>query len=116
MPGVIATLTLVMVVNLTSFAVVREREVGTLEQIMVATPIDQLSSSRARRFPSWRRSRHDGACRRGGTMSFQIPFVGNPFVLLLGTSLYLLSVLGIGLHFDDLLSPAAGDCDQLFRR
>ena len=37
-PGVIATLTLVMVVNLTSFAIVREREVGTLEQIMV-TPI-----------------------------------------------------------------------------
>ena len=37
-PGVIATLTLVMVVNLTAFAVVREREVGTLEQIMV-TPI-----------------------------------------------------------------------------
>jgi ABC-2 type transport system permease protein len=38
---VIATLTLVMVVNLTSFAVVREREVGTLEQIMV-TPIRPL--------------------------------------------------------------------------
>ena len=40
-PGVIATLTLVMVVNLTSFAIVREREVGTLEQIMV-TPIRPL--------------------------------------------------------------------------
>src|SRR5271167_3244333 len=37
-PGLIATLTLVMLVNLTSFAIVREREVGTLEQIMV-TPI-----------------------------------------------------------------------------
>ena len=35
-PGVIATITLVMVVNLTAFAVVREREVGTLEQIMVS--------------------------------------------------------------------------------
>ncbi len=40
-PGVIATLTLIMIVNLTSFAVVREREVGTLEQIMV-TPIRPL--------------------------------------------------------------------------
>lgn len=40
-PGVIATLTLVMIVNLTSFAVVGEREVGTLEQIMV-TPIRPL--------------------------------------------------------------------------
>ena len=31
--GVIATVQLVMLVNLTAFAVVREREVGTLEQI-----------------------------------------------------------------------------------
>jgi hypothetical protein len=32
-----------------------------------------------------------------GTLWFQIPFVGNPFGLLIGASLYLLSVLGIGL-------------------
>ena len=38
MPGVVGTLTLVMVVSLTALAIVREREVGTLEQIMV-TPI-----------------------------------------------------------------------------
>ena len=37
-PGVIGTLTLTLIVNLTAFAIVREREVGTLEQIMV-TPI-----------------------------------------------------------------------------
>ena len=36
MPGVIGTLTLVIIVNLTAFAIVREREVGTLEQIMVS--------------------------------------------------------------------------------
>jgi len=35
-PGVIGTLTLLQVVSLTAFAVVREREVGTLEQIMVS--------------------------------------------------------------------------------
>ena len=37
-PGVIGNLVLVIVVTLTAFAVVREREIGTLEQIMV-TPI-----------------------------------------------------------------------------
>src|ERR1019366_929308 len=37
-PGIIGSLTLVLVVTLTAFAVVREREIGTLEQIMV-TPI-----------------------------------------------------------------------------
>ena len=35
-PGVIGTLTLIQVISLTAFAVVREREVGTLEQIMVS--------------------------------------------------------------------------------
>lgn len=38
MPGVIGTLTLITIVNLTAFAIVREREAGTLEQILV-TPI-----------------------------------------------------------------------------
>ena len=96
-PGVIATLTLIMIVNMTSFAVVREREVGTLEQIMV-TPIRPLEFIIGKMVPFF--------CvglaltvliAAVGTLWFQIPFVGNPFVLLLGTSLYLLSVLGIGL-------------------
>ncbi len=96
-PGVIATLTLIMIVNMTSFAVVREREVGTLEQIMV-TPIRPLEFIIGKMVPFF--------CvglaltvliAAVGTFWFQVPFVGNPFVLLLGTTLYLLSVLGIGL-------------------
>jgi len=96
-PGVIATLTLVMVVNLTSFAVVREREVGTLEQIMV-TPIRPLEFILGKTIPFFCVGLALTVVIAGvGTLWFQIPFVGNPFVLLLGTSLYLLSVLGIGL-------------------
>ena len=96
-PGVIATLTLVMVVNLTSFAVVREREVGTLEQIMV-TPIRPLEFILGKTIPFFCVGLALTALIAGvGTLWFQIPFVGNPFVLLLGTSLYLFSVLGIGL-------------------
>ena len=96
-PGVIATLTLVMVVNLTSFAIVREREVGTLEQIMV-TPIRPLEFILGKTIPFFCVGLALTALIAGvGTLWFQIPFVGNPLVLLLGTSLYLLSVLGIGL-------------------
>ncbi len=96
-PGVIATLTLVLVVNLTSFAVVREREVGTLEQIMV-TPIRPLEFILGKTIPFFCVGLALTALiAAAGTLWFQIPFVGNPFVLLLGTSLYLLSVLGIGL-------------------
>ncbi len=101
-PGVIATLTLVMVVNLTSFAVVREREVGTLEQIMV-TPIRPLEFILGKTIPYFCVGFGLTILIAGvGTLWFEIPFVGNPLVLLLGTSLYLLSVLGIGLLISTL--------------
>ena len=98
MPGVIATLTLIMIVNLTSFAVVREREVGTLEQIMV-TPIRPLEFILGKTIPYLpRRARPGRASSPGSARSgSRSRFVGNPLVLLLGTSLYLLCVLGIGL-------------------
>jgi ABC-2 type transport system permease protein len=103
-PGVIATLTLVMVVNLTSFAVVREREVGTLEQIMV-TPIRPLEFILGKTIPFFCVGLAMTALIAvAGTLWFQIPFVGNPFVLLLGTSLYLLSVLGTGLLISTICS------------
>ncbi len=96
-PGVIATLTLVMVVNLTSFAIVREREVGTLEQIMV-TPIRPLEFILGKLIPFFCVGLALTVVIAGvGMLWFQVPFVGNPFVLLLGTTLYLFCVLGIGL-------------------
>ncbi len=103
-PGVIATLTLMVIVNLTSFAIVREREVGTLEQIMV-TPIRPLEFILGKTIPFFCVGLAMTALIAGvGTLWFQIPFVGNPFVLLLGTSLYLLSVLGIGLLISTICS------------
>jgi ABC-2 type transport system permease protein len=96
-PGVIATLTLIMIVNLTSFAVVREREVGTLEQIMV-TPIRPFEFILGKTIPYFLVGLVLTIVIAGvGTLWFQAPFRGNPLVLLLGTSLYLLGVLGIGL-------------------
>jgi ABC-2 type transport system permease protein len=103
-PGIIATLTLVMVVNLTSFAVVREREVGTLEQVMV-TPIRPLEFVVGKTIPFFLVGLAIVVMiSTVGTLWFRIPFVGNPFVLLLGTSLYLLCVLGIGLLISTLCS------------
>jgi ABC-2 type transport system permease protein len=109
-PGVIATLTLMMIINLTSFAIVREREVGTLEQIMV-TPIRPLEFILGKTIPFFCVGLAMTALIAGvGTLWFQIPFVGNSFVLLLGTSLYLLSVLGIGL----LISTVCSTQQQAF--
>jgi ABC-2 type transport system permease protein len=96
-PGVIATLTLIMIVNLTSFAVVREREVGTLEQIMV-TPIRPIEFILGKMIPYFLIGLVlTIVIATVGTLWFQVPFRGNPFVLLLGTTFYLLCVLGIGL-------------------
>ena len=96
-PGVIATLTLVMVVNLTAFAIVREREVGTLEQIMV-TPIRPFELMVGKMIPFFGIGLLLVAViTLFGSLWFQVPFRGNPLVLLLGTALYLLSTLAVGL-------------------
>jgi ABC-2 type transport system permease protein len=92
-----ATLTLVMVVNLTAFAVVREREAGTLEQIMV-TPIRPAEFIIGKTVPFFFVGLGITALVTiVGTFWFDIPFVGNPLLLLFGATLYLLSVLAIGL-------------------
>jgi ABC-2 type transport system permease protein len=101
-PGIIAMVILTMLVNLLSFAVVREREVGTLEQIMV-TPIRPLEFILGKSIPFFLVGMALVALIVAvGTLWFRIPFVGNPLVLLLGTSLYLLSILGVGLLISTL--------------
>jgi ABC-2 type transport system permease protein len=109
-PGVIGTLTLVIVVNLTAFAIVREREVGTLEQIMV-TPIRPAEFILGKTIPFFVVGLGEVALVAGtGMLWFGIPFVGNPLILLLGTALYLLSTLALGL----LISTVCSTQQQAF--
>jgi ABC-2 type transport system permease protein len=94
---VIGTPTLLQVVSLTAFAVVREREVGTLEQIMVS-PIRPIEFILGKTVPFFLIGLGDVILVTAvGGVWFGIPFVGNPLVLLLGTSLFLLAALGLGL-------------------
>ena len=96
-PGVIGTLTLIQIVSLTAFAVVREREVGTLEQIMVS-PIQPWEFILGKTVPFFLIGLADVALVTGfGILWFRVPFVGDPLVLLLGCSLYLLAALALGL-------------------
>jgi ABC-2 type transport system permease protein len=96
-PGVIGSLTLVMVVNLTAFAVVREREIGTLEQIMV-TPIRPREFILGKTLPFFLIGLGDVALiALVGTLWFEIPFRGEVWVLLLGAVLFLACMLGVGL-------------------
>jgi ABC-2 type transport system permease protein len=96
-PGIIGSLTLIMVVVLTAFAIVREREIGTLEQIMV-TPIRPVEFILGKTLPFFLIGLADVALVAiVGTLWFQIPFRGSVAVLLFGTVLFLLSMLGVGL-------------------
>jgi ABC-2 type transport system permease protein len=103
-PGLIATITLVMLVNLTAFAVVREREVGTLEQIMVS-PIRPAEFILGKTIPFFVVGMGiAGLITITGILWFHIPFVGNPLVFLLGTTLYLFSLLALGLLISTICS------------
>lgn len=96
-PGIVGSLTLVLVVNLTAFAVVREREIGTLEQIMV-TPIRPAEFILGKTLPFFLIGLFDvSLIAVVGTLWFQVPFRGQIFVLFLGAVLFLLCMLGVGL-------------------
>jgi ABC-2 type transport system permease protein len=96
-PGVIGSLTLVIVVTLTAFAVVREREIGTLEQIMV-TPIRPFEFILGKTVPFFLIGLLDVTLIGTlGTLWFGVPFRGSLAVLALGTVLYLICMLGVGL-------------------
>ena len=101
-PGLIGTLSLVIIVNLTAFAIVREREVGTLEQIMVS-PIRPAEFILGKTVPFFLVGLGEVALIVAvAILWFQVPFVGDPLVLLLGSALFLLSTLALGLLISTL--------------
>ena len=109
-PGVIGTLAFMQVVSLTAFAVVREREVGTLEQIMVS-PIRPYEFILGKTVPFFLIGLVDVALvTTVGVLWFGVPFVGSIWVLLLGASLFLIAALGMGL----LLSTLSRTQQQAF--
>jgi ABC-2 type transport system permease protein len=101
-PGVMGNLVTLVIVLLTAFAVVREREIGTLEQIMV-TPIRQAEFILGKTIPFFLIGLFDAALITAvGTFWFHVPLRGSLLVLGCGTVLYLFCVLGIGLLISTL--------------
>ena len=101
-PGVVGSLALVIIANLTAFAVVREREMGTLEQVIV-TPIHRAEFILGKTIPFFLVGLGEVlVISLVGTLWFQVPFRGDPLVLLAGASLFLLSMLGVGLLISTL--------------
>ncbi len=96
-PGVIVIIVTLVTLLLTSMAVVREKEIGTMEQIMV-TPIRPVEFILGKTLPFALVSFFDVILVTAvGVLWFGVPVRGSLLVLLFSTGLYLLTTLGIGL-------------------
>jgi ABC-2 type transport system permease protein len=103
-PGVIASIAFLVPIILTAQAVVREREIGTLEQIMV-TPIRSWELVVGKTLPFALLGLLDVIMiALIGVFWFEVPLRGNPFILLLGNVLFLMSSVGIGLFISTISS------------
>ena len=103
-PGVIASIAFLIPIILTAQAIVREREIGTLEQIMV-TPIRSWELMLGKTLPFALIGLLDVIMiALIGVYWFEIPFRGNPLILLLGNVLFLMSSVGIGLFISTISS------------
>ena len=101
-PGIIATLVMLVSLMLTSMAIVREKETGTIEQIMV-TPIRPVEFILGKCAPfAVIGFLNVGLVALVGLFWFSIPFRGSFMLLLLGTASFLISTLGIGLFISTI--------------
>jgi ABC-2 type transport system permease protein len=96
-PGVVGMIMMLICLLLTSLAVVREREIGTLEQLMVS-PLRPAELIAGKTIPFALVGLIDlGIVTAVALLWFHIPFAGNGWLLLAASLLYLLSGLGVGL-------------------
>ncbi len=103
-PGIMAVLVMLVTLMLTGMAIVREKEVGTIEQIMV-TPIRPVEFILGKCAPFVVIGFVDVVLVTVvGVFWFDIPIRGSFPLLLAATSLYLLSTLGIGLFISTVCS------------
>jgi len=96
-PAVIVIVVTLVTLLLTSMAVVREKEIGTMEQIMV-TPITRIEFVLGKTVPFALIGFADVIIvTLVGTLWFQVPIRGSILLLLAATGLYLMTTLGAGL-------------------
>ena len=96
-PGILVLLVTMLTLFLSSMNIVREKEIGTLEQINV-TPIRKYQFIVGKLFPFWVLGLV--ILTVGLTIAkviFNVPILGNIVLIYFFTSVYLLVILGIGL-------------------
>ena len=103
-PGVLAMLLLVVTTNLSSMGIVREKELGTLEQLNV-TPLRRWELIVGKLLPYALIGMLDALLVIGvAVLWFQIPLRGSVWLLIALTLVYLLTTLGLGLFVSTVSS------------
>jgi len=103
-PGIVATLLTMVTIMLTAMAIVRERERGTLEQLLV-TPMSRVTLLFGKVIPFAILGLTEMTIALVvGILWFGIPFAGSPLLLFVLSALYLMTTLGIGLFFSTVTS------------
>ena len=103
-PGVLALLLLVITANLSSMAIVRERELGTLEQLSV-TPLTRWELILGKLTPYAIIGLVDAVMVvLVAVFWFRVPFEGSVWMLFGSTLLYLICTLGLGLFVSTVSS------------
>jgi ABC-2 type transport system permease protein len=96
-PGVAANILLMVTLMLTSQAIIREKEIGTMEQLMV-TPMRPIELMLGKTLPFALVGMINMLMVTGAALLlFRIPFRGNFFLLMFCSLLFLMTSLGAGL-------------------
>lgn len=101
-PGILVMLVTMIGLFLTGMNIVREKEIGTIEQINV-TPLRKIEFVIGKLLPFWLLGLFELAVGLGvGVVAFNIPIVGSPAWVFLFAMVFLFVVMGIGLFISTM--------------
>ncbi|HNY42175.1 MAG TPA: ABC transporter permease [Bryobacteraceae bacterium] len=101
-PGVIVNIIMLVTLMLTALSIVREKEIGTMEQIMV-TPIRPIELMLGKTIPfALIGMLNMVMITVAALLVFRVPFEGQVLLLVVATALFLLTTLGSGLFLSTL--------------
>jgi len=107
-PGILSILVTIIGMFLTSMTIVKEKEVGTIEQVNV-TPVKKVQFISGKLIPVWIIGMLEMAFGLLlGKLLFNIPIAGSYFLIFLSVGIYLIVALGFGL----LISTVANTQQQ----
>jgi ABC-2 type transport system permease protein len=101
-PGVVVNIIMIVTLSLTAQAIVREKEIGTMEQLMV-TPIRPIEMIIGKTLPFAVIGLFDVVLViSAALLIFRTPLRGSPLLLLFCSILFLMTTLGAGLFLSTI--------------